>query len=75
MLLRLRQVCSHTSLITESDGIIADEDYDETKESAKAQLARAEKLVSPEFVMKMKSKLKELALQRIQAEKEVCVLP
>lgn len=35
------------------------------------ELTRARRLVSPEFVDKMKEKFKQAALGRIQAEKEV----
>lgn len=35
------------------------------------ELTRAQRLVSSEFVDKMKEKFKQAALQRIQAEKEV----
>lgn len=74
LLLRLRQICSHTSLITELDGVIADEDYDKTNESHAEQLARAESLVSRDFVLKMQTKFKELAIQRIEAEQQVCYI-
>ncbi|KAF8067663.1 SNF2 family N-terminal domain-containing protein [Lyophyllum atratum] len=74
LLLRLRQICSHPSLIQEGAAafISPDEadDGDEAAPGSNKELARARRLVSPEFVTKMKSKFKTAALQRIAAEKE-----
>ncbi|TDL24597.1 hypothetical protein BD410DRAFT_786110 [Rickenella mellea] len=70
MLLRLRQICSHTSLITEEDGVISDEALNETKLETREELIHAQTSVSREFVVKMKAKLREIALQRMAAEKE-----
>lgn len=44
------------------------------KPEVRDELSRARRLVSPEFVVKMKAKFKESALKRIEAEKEVRVL-
>jgi SNF2 family DNA or RNA helicase len=76
LLLRLRQICAHPSLIQE-DGvsyIAPDELDDEDRQpDAREELARARQLVSPEFVTKVKETLKQQALLRIAAEKKVCV--
>jgi SNF2 family DNA or RNA helicase len=74
LLLRLRQICSHPSLIQEGGAafISAEEaDGDDAAPGSSRELARARQLVSPEFVTKMKAKFKAAALQRIAAEKEV----
>lgn len=71
-MLRLRQTCSHPALIQE-DGValIGPDELDETlSPEARDELSRARELVSPDFVAKMKQKLKETALRRIEAEKE-----
>lgn len=72
MLLRLRQVCSHTSLIAEDHGVIADEDLNDAKPEARDELIRAQMSLSREFVVKIKETLRKKAMQRIAAEKEVC---
>ena len=46
-------------------------DEADVKPEFATELTRARRLVSPEFVEKMKEKFKEFALKRIQAEKEV----
>lgn len=71
LLLRLRQVCSHPALIQE-DGValVGPEGSDESATAdINGDLNRAETLVGMEFVKKMKHKLKELTLRRIEAEK------
>ena len=71
LLLRLRQICSHASLITEDgSAFVMPGEADKIKGKGN-DLARACKLVSPEFVEKMKVKLREAALNRMKAEKEV----
>ncbi|KAF7302735.1 SNF2 superfamily protein [Mycena chlorophos] len=71
MLLRLRQLCSHPALIQEGNNahFLAPGETEESSEFAQV-LARARKEVSKEFVTKMKTKYKELAQRRIEAEKE-----
>ena len=72
LLLRLRQICSHPALIQE-DGValVHPNDMDESVSAGtKDELSRAMNLVSAEFVAKMKHKLKEIALRRIETEKE-----
>jgi SNF2 family DNA or RNA helicase len=57
LLLRLRQVCSHPSLILENG---AAEDMDDAADDPvehKKQLANARKLVGREFVQKMQDKV------------------
>ncbi|KAJ8073759.1 hypothetical protein PM082_012037 [Marasmius tenuissimus] len=72
LLLRLRQICSHPCLIQEQGGafVMPDEVESETRPEVRRELARARDLVSPAFVVKMKERFKDEALQRIQAEKE-----
>ncbi|OAX39929.1 hypothetical protein K503DRAFT_865031 [Rhizopogon vinicolor AM-OR11-026] len=70
MLLRLRQICSHPALIQEtSDALIAADELIGGPD-LKAELARAARLVSTDFVKKLKEKYFQDALARIQAEKE-----
>jgi SNF2 family DNA or RNA helicase len=76
LLLRLRQICSHASLITE-EGIAyvqpheADDDF---KIEFANELTRARRLVSDDFVTKMKEKFKREASARIEAERAVGVV-
>ncbi|TFY57616.1 hypothetical protein EVG20_g8474 [Dentipellis fragilis] len=75
LLLRLRQICDHPCLITESESANAfivpvDESDEMAAPEARAELARARERVSKEFVDRMKYKLREAALQRMAAEKE-----
>ncbi|KAF8633893.1 hypothetical protein AX15_001196 [Amanita polypyramis BW_CC] len=73
LLLRLRQICSHPSLITEDGNAFVmpgETDKMHSNQGKCDDLARACKLVSPEFVEKMKIKLREAALFRVKAEKE-----
>jgi SNF2 family DNA or RNA helicase len=71
LLLRLRQICSHPALIQEGEAalISPDEMDDSITPEIHDELSRARNLVGPEFVAKMKLKLKETALRRIEAEK------
>ena len=75
LLLRLRQICSHPSLIQE-DGVafVHPDDVDSSKAELATELSRARRLVSHEFVTKMKEKFREMTLKRMAAEKEVCVV-
>lgn len=72
LLLRLRQICSHPSLIQE-DGVafVGPEEVDNEKPELSNELTRAKRLVSQEFVDKVKHRLKDSALRRLAAEKEV----
>jgi SNF2 family DNA or RNA helicase len=76
MLLRLRQLCCHPSLIQEGglpfilSGEMEGKDHEPVELST--ELSRARRLVSQEFVATMKEKFKQAALARIAAEKEVC---
>lgn len=47
-------------------------EIDDSAPEMSTELTRAQRLVSPEFVAAMKSKLKVLAIQRMEAEKQVC---
>ncbi|KAF8804469.1 hypothetical protein BYT27DRAFT_7243611 [Phlegmacium glaucopus] len=71
LLLRLRQICSHPSLIQE-DGVAyvnPDELFEDIKPEFATELTRARRLVSAEFVTKLKEKFKNEALDRMEAEK------
>ena len=71
MLLRLRQICVHPALIQEScDALVASNELNGERD-LNAERARAARLVSTDFVSKMKAKYKEAALTRMRAEKEV----
>ncbi|KAK0204021.1 SNF2 family N-terminal domain-containing protein [Desarmillaria ectypa] len=71
LLLRLRQLCSHPSLIQE-DGVAfiqPEEDEDNWRPEMKEELLRARKLLGGEFVSKLKRQFKETTLKRMEAEK------
>lgn len=74
MLLRLRQICSHPALIQETSGAFIAADQLIDGHDLKAELARAARLVSTDFVNKLKEKYFQDALTLIQAEKEVRLL-
>lgn len=69
---RLRQICSHPSLITESSSaFITPEELEQNGDpEAAKELQRASELVGPDFVAKMQHRMKELAARRLQLEKE-----
>ncbi|KAH8097049.1 SNF2 family N-terminal domain-containing protein [Cristinia sonorae] len=71
MLLRLRQICSHPSLIQE-DGVafVGPDEAADGPHDKHSELTRAAQEVSAEFVERMKAKLKETVLERMAAEKE-----
>lgn len=71
MLLRLRQICSHTSLITEEKDVIVDDNLEEADKNDEDELIQAHRVAGPDFVSKLKTKLREVAVERIAAEKEV----
>ncbi|KAL0958396.1 hypothetical protein HGRIS_000537 [Hohenbuehelia grisea] len=71
LLLRLRQICSHPSLIQEDgSAFVHPDELDNDKAEVRQELSRARYLVSIEFVAKVKTQFKEAALKRIEAEKE-----
>ncbi|KAF8632872.1 hypothetical protein AX17_004720 [Amanita inopinata Kibby_2008] len=71
LLLRLRQICSHPSLIQEGgSAYFLPGEQDNEMDDWGDDLARARRLVSPEFVVKMKMKLRDAALARMKAERE-----
>ena len=73
--LRLRQVCSHPSLIEEHGvAFVHLDDVDSSKPELATELSRARHLVSHESVTKMKEKFREMTLKWMAAEKEVCVV-
>lgn len=71
MLLRLRQVCSHPALIQETSEALVAADELNGGHDLKAELGRAARLMSSDFVAKLKAKYLQCALARIQAEREV----
>ena len=74
LLLRLRQICSHPSLIQESGSAFilpVDESDEGVSYEAREELERARKQVSTEFVARMKYKLRDVVLKRMAAEQEV----
>lgn len=71
MLLRLRQICSHTSLITEEKDVIVDDNLEDADKNDEDELIQAHRVAGPDFVNKLKTKLREVAVERIAAEKEV----
>lgn len=74
LLLRLRQICSHPSLIAEDASALVSPE--EAKQGVKlvfsSELTRASRLVSEEFVVKMKEKIKNQTLARARPEGNVC---
>ena len=76
LLLRLRQICCHPCLVTEDGNAFVkpgEFDSDKAKHSGD-ELSRARYLVSPAFVEKMISKLKEVAMNLVKEEKEVVTI-
>ena len=71
LLLRLRQICTHTSLITEEDGVIIDDELENMDEDKRDDVIKAHSELGREFVDKLKKKLKNIALERMAAEKKV----
>ncbi|KZV76703.1 hypothetical protein PENSPDRAFT_646154 [Peniophora sp. CONT] len=72
MILRLRQICSHPSLIQEGKAaamIIGDGD-DDLSQDSKDELSRAQELLGVNFVAKIKDQRLQIAKQRIEAEKD-----
>lgn len=74
LLLRLRQICSHASLISEDgDAFVQPHEVgNDFQLEFATELSRARRLVSEEFVAKMKAKYKNEALARMETEKLVC---
>lgn len=71
LLLRLRQVCAHPCLITESGAAFISPGEVEDTNGIYAELARAQRSMGLDFVVNMKEKFKGLALERMQAENAV----
>ncbi|KAF8838463.1 hypothetical protein BDN67DRAFT_971507 [Paxillus ammoniavirescens] len=70
MLLRLRQICVHPALIQEScEALIASDELNGERD-LNAERVRAARLVSADFVSKLRGKYKESALARLRAERE-----
>ncbi|KDR76486.1 hypothetical protein GALMADRAFT_246858 [Galerina marginata CBS 339.88] len=70
LLLRLRQICSHPSLIQEDGVAFVHPDEAKVKPEFATEMTRARRLVSPEFVIKLKEKFLQDARTRMEAEKE-----
>ncbi|GAA5899596.1 uncharacterized protein JCM6883_005269 [Sporobolomyces salmoneus] len=67
MLLRLRQLCFHPSLIADVEATL--EKKEQTKELVKVELKRAQKEVGAEFVRTMKAERLNLAIERVKLER------
>ncbi|KAH7924689.1 hypothetical protein BV22DRAFT_1012721 [Leucogyrophana mollusca] len=74
MLLRLRQICSHPALIQEqADALVSPTDLDldgHQDIDAQNERARAMRLVSPDFVKRLRDRYRDAALARMEAERE-----
>ncbi|EKM56552.1 uncharacterized protein PHACADRAFT_207772 [Phanerochaete carnosa HHB-10118-sp] len=68
LLLRLRQICSHPSLIQE-EGVAFVANDDEETGAKYTELVRAERIMGAEFVSRMQAKFKQAMLDRMAAEK------
>ena len=64
MLLRLRQICNHPALISEREGDL--EVLGRTR--ADAEVERAVKSFGEEFVAKVRTKIRDLETERMEAE-------
>lgn len=64
MLLRLRQICNHPALISEREEDL--EGMGRTR--AEAEVERANKAFGGDFVAKVRSKIRELEAERMEAE-------
>lgn len=64
MLLRLRQICNHPALISEREG----DPEAAGRTRAEAEVARAVKSCGAEFVAKVKTKIRDLETERMEAE-------
>jgi len=64
MLLRLRQICNHPALISEREQDL--EALGRTR--ADAEVERANKAFGGDFVVKVRSKIRELETERMEAE-------
>lgn len=71
LLLRLRQICSHPSLIQEDGVAFVHPDEAEVQPEFATELTRAKRLVSPEFVTKMKEKFLNAVRVRMERERLV----
>ena len=74
LLLRLRQICTHTSLITEDDGIIVDDDLENMDEDKRDDIINAHTELGRGYVDRLKKKFIDLALERMAAEKKVVLI-
>ena len=77
LLLRLRQICSHATLLAEDGNAYVQrhEVDDNFMIEFASELTRARRLVSEDFVTKMKEKFKREALARMEDERAVCLCP
>ena len=72
LLLRLRQICSHPSLMQdEGVAFVHPDEVDSSKPELATELSCASRLVLPESVTKMKAKFREMPPKRMATEKEV----
>lgn len=70
LLLRLRQICSHPSLIQE-DGVTYIDSGNQEAGEKHTELVRAERLMGNDFVQRITAKFKQVMLDRMAAEKAV----
>ncbi|KAI0070755.1 hypothetical protein K474DRAFT_702536 [Panus rudis PR-1116 ss-1] len=70
LLLRLRQACNHPCLVQEGGNALISHDEFDGSYDGNVELARAARVVSPDFVRRMKEKFKQVVLERMAAEKE-----
>ena len=71
LLLRLRQICSHTALICEEDDVTIDDNIENTEESKRDEVIRAQRLLGRDFVHQLKEKLLTEMRARVEDEKQV----
>lgn len=72
LLLRLRQVCSHPSLIQENALAYIRPGEEAVTSNRNAELLRAVEIAGSGFVERVRDKFREIALSRMAAEKAVC---
>lgn len=70
LLLRLRQICSHPSLIQE-DGVTYIDGSSQEAGEKHTEIVRAERLMGKDFVQCIRAKFKQVMLDRMAAEKAV----
>lgn len=72
LLLRLRQVCSHPSLIQENGLAYIRPGEEADRSNRNAELLRAVETIGSGFVERVREKYRQIAMERMEAEKQVC---